>query len=220
MSTLPSPFVPRTLADTLVGVPSVLKSAALVAVGAGLLAGLAQLSIPMWPVPITGQTLGVLLVGASLGWLRGGLSMALYLVLGLVGLPVSAPLADGQHLTGSAWVMAPSFGYAVGFVFAAIAVGWLAEHLRWDRRWLRGVLAFAIGEVIIYAFGLPWLAVALSHLGVPGGQLATTVIATGLLPFIIGDVVKALIAGALFPAAWLLVRRSADHARPGDPTEP
>src|SRR5215510_13938633 len=86
---------------------------ALVLAGTALVSALAQLVIPAWPVPFTGQTLAVLLVGAALGPLRGSLSLGLYLVLGLVGLPVFAPQPDGSHLTGVTALMAPSFGYIV-----------------------------------------------------------------------------------------------------------
>ncbi len=186
------------LADRIVR-RSVAADIALVVGGAGFMALLAQLVIPMWPVPITGQTLAALLVGASLGWVRGAASIALYAVVGLLGAPISAPQADGSHLTGLAWLAAPSFGYVVGMVLAAALVGWLAA-LRWDRNVLKALVAFVAGEVVIYLIGLPWLAVVTS---------ATTeqTFAWGLTPFLIGDAVKAIIAGALLPAAWLLVRR-------------
>ncbi|HWL01390.1 MAG TPA: biotin transporter BioY [Microbacteriaceae bacterium] len=181
--------IPRSIATDVV----------LVVVGAALTAALAQVVIPMWPVPITGQTLAALLVGASLGSIRGASSIALYAVVGLLGAPISAPTADGGHLTGLAWLAAPSFGYVIGMVLAAALVGWLAQ-LKWDRRIWQAVVAFLAGSVVIYAVGLPWLAAVTQ--GTP-----EQVIAWGLTPFLIGDVVKALIAGALLPAAWWAVRR-------------
>lgn len=182
--------VPRTLAGDVV----------LVAAGAAVTAALAQLVVPMWPVPITGQTLAVLLVGASLGMVRGAAAIGLYAIVGLLGAPVSAPNADGAHLSGLAWLAAPSFGYVVGMVLAAALVGWLAG-LRWDRVVWKAVIAFLAGEVVIYAVGLPWLAVAT-------GAEPAQVLAWGLAPFVVGDLVKAIVAGALLPAAWWAVRRT------------
>lgn len=179
---------------------SLVSDIVLVVAGAGLTAVLAQLVIPMWPVPITGQTLAALLVGASLGWVRGASAIALYAIVGLLGAPVAAPSAGGGHLSGLAWLAAPSFGYVVGMILAAALVGWLAQ-LTWDRRIWLAVVAFLAGEAVIYAIGLPWLA-AVTH-GTP-----EQVLAWGLTPFLVGDLVKALVAGALLPAAWWAVRRS------------
>ncbi|MFM9878462.1 MAG: biotin transporter BioY [Rhodoglobus sp.] len=182
----------------------------LVAAGAALTALLAQVSIPLWPVPITGQTLAVLLVGATLGTVRGASSLALYLVLGLVGLPVFAPQDDGSHLTGFVALAAPSFGYIVGFVFAAGLVGWLSERT-WDRKFLKALATFIGGSLVVFAFGLPWLAI------VTGATLLETY-QWGLEPFIIGGIIKAIIAAALLPLAWwgadkLAARREGDSAQ-------
>ncbi len=198
-----------TLADRVVP-RSVVTDVALVAGGAVLTAALAQVTIPLWPVPITGQTLAVLLVGATLGMTRGGLSLALYAVLGLVGLPVFAPEDDGSHVTGLSALVAPSFGYIVGFIAAAALVGWLSERT-WDRRFLKALATFVGGSVVVFAFGLPWLAVSLQL------DLAQTY-QFGLEPFIVGGVIKAVIAALLLPAAWwgadtLAARRSADDSR-------
>lgn len=194
------------LADRIVS-RSLTRDIVLVAAGAVFTALLAQVSIPLWPVPITGQTLAVLLVGASLGLRRGASSLALYAVLGLVGLPVYAPQDDGSHLTGLAAVAAPSFGYIVGFVVAAGLVGWLSERT-WDRRFLKALATFVGGSLVVFAFGLPWLAV------VTGATLLQTY-QWGLEPFIIGGIIKALIAAALLPVAWwgadrLAARRTSD----------
>jgi biotin transport system substrate-specific component len=166
----------------------------LVVAGAALTALLAQVTIPMQPVPITGQTLAVLLVGATLGWARGGAALGLYLVLGLVGLPVYAPQDDGSHLTGLAALAAPSFGYIIGFIPAAAIVGWLSER-SWDRQVLKALATFIGGSLVVFAFGLPWLAAVL------GTDLPTT-LAYGLWPFIIGGLIKAAIAAGLLPLAW------------------
>lgn len=186
--------------------------AALVVAGAAVVALLAQLTIPMWPVPMTAQTLGVLLVGASLGTVRGASSMVVYALAGLAGLPVVAPSADGSHLTGAALLAGTTFGYIIGFVFAAGVVGFLARRA-WDRRVLQAIVAFAAGSVVIYAFGLPWLAMALSNLGIPQDQLVAKTLAFGFVPFWIGDIVKAVFAGLLLPVAWRGVRALEDRAR-------
>lgn len=179
--------------------------AALVVAGAAVVAVLAQLTIPMWPVPMTAQTLGVLLVGASLGTVRGASAMVVYALAGLAGLPVVAPSADGTHLTGAALLGGTTFGYIIGFVFAAAVVGLLARRA-WDRRVLQAIVAFAAGSIVIYAFGLPWLALALSHLGIPQDQLLAKTFAFGFAPFWLGDIVKAVFAGLLLPVAWRGVR--------------
>ena len=131
---------------------------ALVAGGALFTALLAQVTIPMFPVPITGQTLAVLLVGATLGAVRGGASLLLYAVLGFAGLPFYAPQDDGTHLTGLVALAAPSFGYIIGFIPAAALVGWLSERTR-DRKVLKALATFVGGSLVVFAFGLPWLAV-------------------------------------------------------------
>lgn len=187
-------IVPRTLVADVV----------LVLAGAAFAALMAQLVVPVWPVPITGQTLAALLVGASLGWARGMSSMVVYALAGILGAPVAAVTAQGVHPAGAAWLTSPSFGYVVGMILAAGIVGWLAE-LRWDRHVLKAIAAFLAGEIVIYAVGLPWLAATLAGLGLPHDL--GTVLAGGFTPFVIGDLVKAAIAAALLPAAWLLVRR-------------
>jgi biotin transport system substrate-specific component len=180
-----------TLADRAVS-RSLLTDVALISAGAVLTAGLAQVAVPLWPVPITGQTLAVLLVGSTLGAVRGALSMALYAVLGMVGLPVFSDGASGMTVLAG-----PTGGYIVGFVFAAALTGWLAER-QWDRRILRGILAFGAGTVVTFAFGLPWLAFALQ------ANLQQT-LEWGLYPFILGGIVKALLAAGVIRGAWALV---------------
>jgi biotin transport system substrate-specific component len=206
----------RVLADLIVPSRSrglaLLADATLVLAGAVFVTLLAQVTIPMWPVPITGQTLAVLLVGAGLGAVRGASSMVLYAAAGLLGLPVASPQPDGSHLTGGALVTAPSFGYIVGFVFAAALVGWLAKR-RWDRRVPKALVAFVLGSLTIYLFGATWLAVVLANLGVPQGQLLGTTLASGVLPFLVGDAIKAVIAGLLLPLVWRGVRRVDEHTR-------
>lgn len=176
--------------------------AALVASGAAVVASAAQLVIPFWPVPLTMQTFAVLLVGTALGPLRGALSLTLYLMLGIVGLPI---FAGGE--SGSLFAMT-SGGYIVGFVLAAAVVGYLARRA-WDRKVVGALVSFLVGSAIIYAVALPWLYFTLSGLGeaVWSGamgydSLLAATIGAGLIPFLAGDVVKGLLAAGLVPAAW------------------
>jgi len=175
---------------------------ALMVAGALFIALTAQVVVPLNPVPITGQTLGVLLVGGALGSKRGGFSALLYVVMGFF-LPVYAGHAQGiQHIIGSSGgqlVLGATGGYLIGFVFAAAVVGRLAE-LGWDRDFLGAVAAFVVGNLVIYAFGVPWLMLA-TGLGI------NAAIAGGLTPFLLADGLKILAAAALFPAAWWLVGR-------------
>ncbi len=189
---------PLVLADLLPG--ALARDALLVAGAAGFVGLLAQISIhlPFTPVPITGQTLGVLLAGAALGWRRAGAALLLYMVAGLAGVPWFA-----DHSSGYA---SASFGYVIGFLAAAILCGYLAERGA-DRSVLRSVPAMIAAEVVIYAFGLTWLAIDL-HLG------ASATIAEGLTPFLAGDAIKAALAAGLLPAAWWL----AGHRPDGRPT--
>jgi biotin transport system substrate-specific component len=177
-----------------------LGDAGLVAGAALLTAAAAQLSIPLGftPVPITGQTFAVLGTGAALGARRGALGQLLYVLLGAVGLPF---YADQGH--GWAELRGPTGGYLVGFVLAAAVIGWMAERGQ-DRHASTAVPAFLAGSALIYAVGLPWLAVSaeVPFSGPVGGDNA---LSWGLYPFLIGDVVKALLAGAVVPTAWRLV---------------
>ena len=163
---------------------------ALVVMGSVVVAWLAQISIPLpWtPIPVTGQTLGVLLVGGALGGWLGGASLLLYLVEGAIGLPVFAPHASSA-------ILGATGGYLVGFILMAATVGWLAER-GWDRSLMRSIGAMAIGELVLYAIAVPWLGFYVGF-----GRA----IPLGFVPFISGDALKLLIAGGLFPAAWLLV---------------
>jgi biotin transport system substrate-specific component len=167
----------------------------LVLAGTAVTAIAAQVSVPLQPVPITGQTLAVLLVGSSLGALRGTLSMVLYAVLGVIGLPI---FSDGTH--GFGIIAGPTGGYIVGFIFAAALTGWLAQRA-WDHRILGAILSFAAGTVVTFAFGLPWLAIDL------GLNLEQT-LAGGLYPFILGGVIKALLAAGIIRLAWHSINSS------------
>jgi biotin transport system substrate-specific component len=177
--------------------------AGLVVGGSLLVAGLAQVSIrlPFTPVPITGQTLGVLLVGTSLGWLRGGLALTLYLAEIAVGLPFAA---EGEAGLDRLLLATPSGGYLWGFVLAAVLTGALANS-GWDRRVRSSISVMLLGSVVIYLVGLPWLHVSPTFEALLGHPptLAETLEA-GLYPFLIGDLLKLLLAAGLLPAAWRL----------------
>lgn len=172
----------------------------LVAAGAALTSIAAQVSVPLWPVPVTGQTLAVLLVGTALGPIRGGISMVLYAVLGIVGLPVFSESSSGWGV-----IAGPTGGYIIGFVFSAILTGWLAQRA-WDRKLLRAFVAFLAGSVVTFAFGLPWLAVFLGSVGAPNDL--QSVLQAGLYPFIIGGIVKSIIGAGIITAAWFAIGRS------------
>jgi biotin transport system substrate-specific component len=188
------------------GARNVAVSAIYIVLSIALIAGAAQIQIPMWPVPITGQTFAVLLVGASLGPIRAAIATSAYLLLAVAGLPVLAAQADGSHTTGLAVLALPTLGYLVGFIVASVALGWFAK-LAWDRKVLKAVVSFLVAEVIIYACGLPVLAAFFAANGLPAD--AGTVLSLGLVPFIVGDLIKALLAGALLPLTWKLLNRKA-----------
>lgn len=171
-----------------------LRDAVLVVSSGLLVAVLAQIEIPLpfTPVPITGQTFGVLLVGAVLGSKRGAASLAFYLVMGVIGLPFFAGGAHGLSiLTGA------TGGYLIGFVLAAYGIGLLAER-GLERSARTSLIPFLIGTLIIYSCGITWLAVALGSF--------SQAIAAGLIPFLIGDAIKWVAASLVLPGAWKLVR--------------
>lgn len=176
---------------------SAVTSTALVVGFALLTALMAQIEIPLWftPVPITGQTFAVLLTGAALGSTLGAASQLLYLGLGAVGLPFYSGGDGGWEVVTGA-----TGGYLVGFVVAAYLVGLLAER-RQDRTVLTAIPAFLAGSAVIYLFGVVWLAQEL-------GVSTTEALELGMTPFVIGDLVKIVLAGLLLPSMWSLVDRS------------
>ncbi len=169
---------------------------ALLVTGFALLTGLTalwEIHLPFTPVPITGQTFAVLLAGATLGLRAGAASQLLYLTMGAVGLPFYAGGESGwEVLTG------PTVGYLVGFAIAAAVVGRMAEA-KADRRIRTAVPAFIAGSIVIYAFGMAGLVLV-------AGMPANDAFTLGVVPFLIGDVLKAGAAGLLLPAAWKLAR--------------
>jgi biotin transport system substrate-specific component len=182
---------PRVLADLVPRVRA--RDAALVLAATALTALCAQISfyLPGNPVPVTGQTFAVLLSGAALGANRGAAAMLLYVLVGTIGLPV---FADGKH--GVDIVTGASGGYLIGFLIAGWVVGKLAE-LRYDRTLVKALPLFLVGSAIIYAVGIPWLAVS-------ADQSLGWAISNGFVDFIPGDLVKAAAAAGLLPLAWKL----------------
>jgi biotin transport system substrate-specific component len=185
-----APAAPRrlVLADRILP-RHLVVDAVLVVLGAALVGGLAQLYVPLWPVPVTGQTLGVLLVGATLGTVRGGIAMVVYAAFGIIGVPWFSEASSGWGV-----VAGPTGGYIIGFIASAVLVGWFSER-EWDRKLFKAIAIFLGGSAVVFAFGLPWLAFAL------GLNLEQT-LDGGFYPFIIGGLIKAAIAGVLLPLAW------------------
>ncbi|APY88322.1 biotin transporter BioY [Streptomyces alfalfae] len=181
----------QVLADLLPA--SRVKDAALVLGGAALTGIAAQIAVPVpgSPVPVTGQTFAALLVGTALGARRGFLSLALYALVGMAGMPWFAEAGSG--------VAAPSLGYVLGMLLAATVVGALARR-GGDRSALRTAGTMVLGSAIIYAVGVPYLAAAT-------GMSLTQAVAAGLTPFLIGDALKAALAMGALPTAWKLLDR-------------
>lgn len=166
---------------------AIVRVAAIVA-GSALVGLAAQIAVPLpfSPVPVTGQTFAVLLLAAAFGSRLGTASVALYVAEGLIGLPVFAGGASGIARLGG-----PTGGYLVGFIAAAAAVGALAER-GWDRRVWTCALAMLVGEVVLYVFGMAWLA---------RFPLKVGLLEAGLLPFLVGDAYKLALAALAVPAA-------------------
>ena len=183
--TLSTRYFPRTAAW--------LRNVSLIIISALFVAVFAQIRIPVpfAPVPLTGQTFAVLLVGAALGSKHGIASLALYTVMGALGLPFFAGGASGV-----AYLLGPTLGYLVGFIVAAYVIGLLAER-GLERSVRTSVVPFLVGTLVIYLFGAGWLAIQF------GVEQALTL---GVLPFLIGDTLKLALAALTLPTAWKLVR--------------
>jgi len=193
-SALPAPLHerrPLVLADLIPG--TLVRDILLVVGGAALTGVLAQISIPVAgsPVPITGQTFGALTVGAVLGWQRGGLSMLLYLVAGMAGVNWFAERSSGVNI--------PSLGYIIGFVFAAALVGALASR-GGDRTPLRTIGIMVLGNAVIYAVGVPYLAQSLGIDLYAAWEI-------GMKNYLLGDAFKILLAAGCLPLAWRVMDR-------------
>jgi biotin transport system substrate-specific component len=182
-----------TLGDALVPRKTLLRDTLLVLGASLFIAAMARtaLPVPLSPVPVTGQTFAVLLVGVILGSRLGSFSVLAYIAEGAAGLPV---FAGGG---GFAFLLGPTGGYLAGFAAAAFVTGWLAEH-GWDRRPLTAALAMLTGNAVLYLFGLLWLS---RFTGME------SVLALGLYPFLAGDLIKIGLATAALPLAWKMIRR-------------
>ena len=176
-------------------IPRILREIVLVVTGSILIAFAAQFyfPLPFSPVPITGQTFAVLLLAALYGHNRGGLTVLTYLILGIAGRPV---FASGTF--GIATIIGPTGGYLVGFLPAAYIVGFLSKK-GWDRKVWTTATSMIIGNVVIYLVGTTWLSRFVGW---------DNVLQTGLIPFLIGDGAKIVLATLLLPTGWKLINRS------------
>ena len=182
----------------------------LVVAGSLFIALMAQVVIPLpfTPVPITGQTFAVLLIGTAYGWARGGITMALYLAQIAVGLPFAAEGRSGLEILT---VATASGGYLWGMLLAAVLTGWLANR-GWDRSFGSSLGVMLLGNILIFGLGVVWLSRAIdvpimSTTACDASGAGCDALELGLYPFVIGDVLKLLLAGALLPLAWRLVGR-------------
>lgn len=181
---------------------TLLRNAVLAIVGTLLMTAAAKIQVPFWPVPLTMGTLVVLGLGMAYGWRLAGATMMLYMAEGAMGLPVFA--GTPEKGIGIAYMMGGTGGYLIGYVLAAMTVGWLAER-GWDRTFVGTALAMLVGNALIYVPGLIWLG-ALFGWDKP-------ILEWGFTPFVLGDVTKLALAVVLMPLAWkILGRRSAKQA--------
>ena len=180
-------------------IPAALRGLLLMLAGSAFIALSAQVTVPMWPVPMTGQTFAVLLVGVAFGWRLGAATLLAYMAEGAIGIPVFAKAAAGPAV-----IVGPTGGYIMGFVLAAALVGYLAER-GWDRNVWSTALAMLFGNLVIYLLGVPWLAAFLAGIGNEAPWQAA--IAGGLTPFLLGDGLKLALAACLLPVAWKFLGR-------------
>ncbi|MHC4842382.1 MAG: biotin transporter BioY [Planctomycetota bacterium] len=174
----------------------------LVLAGSLLIGLCAKIKVPLLPVPVTMQTFAVLVIAALFGARRGAMTVLVYLLQGSLGLPVFAGKAGFLAFAG------PTGGYLVGFIFAALLVGLLAEK-GWDRKPSAAILAMCLGNLVIYAFGLLWLQILLFT-----GKVSLEengLLDIGLYPFILGDILKIMLASCLLPTGWKLLQLKKRH---------
>jgi len=169
------------------------RYALLTLAGSALITLCTQISLPLFPVPMTLQTFAVFLIGLTYGWRLGGITVALYLLEGALGLPVFSGGKGGMIV-----FMGPTAGYLVGFLLAATACGWFAER-GFDRSYFKLLVALLVGNVLLYAPGLLWLGTLIGW--------DKPVLEYGLYPFIGGDLLKIAMAVLLLPTAWKVVNR-------------
>ncbi|MBI4183792.1 MAG: biotin transporter BioY [Proteobacteria bacterium] len=180
-----------------------LRAAVLAVAGSLLMWASAKVQVPFWPVPITMQTFAVLVIGAAYGWRLGAATMLLYLAEGAIGIPVFARGGGMLYLAG------PTGGYLLSYPFVAVLVGWLFER-GWGRSALAAGAALLIGNLLIYVPGLAWLSVFLAlSKGLSAAAAFAQAVAAGLLPFLLGDLLKLALAAAFVQAGerYVLARR-------------
>jgi len=188
---------PATLADRLwpahglASLQGLLRGLLLAVGGSLLLWASAKVHVPFYPVPMTMQTLVVLAIGMAYGWRLGAATVILYLAEGAMGLPVFS--GTPEKGIGVAYMLGGTGGYLLGFILAAATTGWLAER-GWDRNVITTALAMLVGNALIYAPGLLWLGTLFGW--------DKPVLAWGMTPFLLGDLVKLVLAAALMPIVW------------------
>lgn len=182
-----------TIVDSVIS-RSLASDVVLVLVGVVLTAVAAQVQIPALPVPFTLQTLAVLVIGATYGASRGAITMGVYAVAGVIGLPVFAGGASGIEV-----IFGATGGFLLGFIFAASLIGRLAE-LNWSSDAIRMFVSYILGSAVIYAIGVPVLAMSAFS-----SDLVAA--ATYMMPYLIWDAVKAIAAAAILPTAWAIVKK-------------
>lgn len=191
-TTLADTLWPRAQAST-----NWLRLTVLAFIGTLLMAISAKINVPFYPVPMTMQTFVVLSIGMAYGWRLGGATLLLYLAEGAMGLPVFA--GTPEKGIGIAYMMGPTGGYLVGFVLAATLVGYLGER-GWDRNVFSTIAAMTLGTAIIFGFGVLYLGTLIGW--------DKPVLEYGFTPFIAGAVFKILLAAAVLPMAWKLLKKS------------
>ena len=175
------------------------RNIALVVLGCVLLWASAKVKVPFWPVPMTLQTFAVMALGAAYGSRLGVATVLAYLAAGAAGLPVFTNTPP--EIAGPAYLLGPTGGFLIGFVAAAFIVGYAADR-HWDRSVPKLLAAMVVADVAVFALGLAWLGVAVPALG-----YSWKLLEAGLFPFILGDLLKLLIAALAIPAAWHLFSR-------------
>lgn len=187
---------PTLAQKTLGGQPSIITGFTLMIVGSIALWVSAKISIPFYPVPLTMQTFVVLVIGMAFGWRLGAATILLYLTEGALGLPVFANTPERG--IGLAYMIGPTGGYLLGFILATVTVGWLAER-GWDRRISTSLAALTIGTTIIFLTGILWLGILLGW--------EKPIVALGVTPFILGAILKILLAATTLPLIWKFIQK-------------
>jgi biotin transport system substrate-specific component len=175
----------------------VARNIALVVLGCALLWVSAKVKVPFWPVPMTLQTFAVMALAAAYGSRLGVATVVAYLAAGAAGLPVFTNTPP--EIAGPAYLLGPTGGFLIGFIAAAFIVGYAADR-NWDRSVPKLLAAMVVADAAVFALGLAWLGVAVPALGYSWGLLEA-----GLFPFLLGDLLKVLIAALAVPAAWGLL---------------